>query len=458
MVEITDAQLQRDVWEVRKAGLNIMMSMKGDGKPVSFIEDCAVPLEHLAEYTDRLTRVFEKHGTRGTWYAHASVGTLHVRPVLDMRRDGAEKMRAIAEEACAMVQAVQGRLLGRARRRPGALRVDRAVLRPAPHRARSARSSRWFDPRGLMNPGKIVAPAAAWTTASLFRFKPGLRTRMSLDSVARLERVGRLRQGRRDVQQQRPLPQVRRRHDVPVVPRHARRGAPHARPRQHAAPRALGPARRRRARVEAVNEALDLCVSCKGCKRECPTGVDMARMKIEFLAHYKAKHGYTLRDRAIAYLPRYAPWAARFAPLANCGRIAWASASLGFAVAAASCRRWRGDYFEDRAREAHGSGREVVLFADTFNRCFEPENARAAVRVLEAAGYSVQTARPLAAGRPLCCGRTFLTAGMVDEARTEARRTLDALRPYLDARHPGRRPRAVVPVFVPRRVRGARQG
>ena len=104
--------LQKQVWEVRKAGLNIMMSMKGDGKPVSFIEDCAVPLEHLAEYTDRLTRVFEKHGTRGTWYAHASVGTLHVRPVLDMRRDGAEKMRAIAEEACAMVKEYKGAYSG----------------------------------------------------------------------------------------------------------------------------------------------------------------------------------------------------------------------------------------------------------------------------------------------------------------------------------------------------------
>ena len=92
VVEITDARLQQKVWEVRKAGLNIMMSMKGDGKPVSFIEDCAVPLEHLAEYTERLTRVFAKHGTRGTWYAHASVGTLHVRPILDMRRDGAQKI------------------------------------------------------------------------------------------------------------------------------------------------------------------------------------------------------------------------------------------------------------------------------------------------------------------------------------------------------------------------------
>jgi len=112
VVEITDQKQQKDLWEVRKAGLNIMMSMKGDGKPVSFIEDCAVPLEHLAEYTDRLTRVFEKHGTRGTWYAHASVGTLHVRPVLDMRRGGAKQMRAIAEEACAMVKEYKGAYSG----------------------------------------------------------------------------------------------------------------------------------------------------------------------------------------------------------------------------------------------------------------------------------------------------------------------------------------------------------
>src|SRR5437879_11119068 len=108
VIRIVDAALQRDVWEVRKAGLNIMMSMKGDGKPVSFIEDCAVPLEYLAEYTDRLSEVFRKHGTHGTWYAHASVGTLHVRPILDMRRDGALKMRAIADEAAAMVCEYRG--------------------------------------------------------------------------------------------------------------------------------------------------------------------------------------------------------------------------------------------------------------------------------------------------------------------------------------------------------------
>ncbi len=112
VVEVIDPVLQRDFWEVRKAGLNIMMSMKGDGKPVSFIEDCAVPLEHLAEYTDRLTRVFEKHGTKGTWYAHASVGCLHVRPVLDMRREGATQMRAIAEEAAELVKQYKGAYSG----------------------------------------------------------------------------------------------------------------------------------------------------------------------------------------------------------------------------------------------------------------------------------------------------------------------------------------------------------
>ncbi|MBI3716226.1 MAG: FAD-binding oxidoreductase, partial [Betaproteobacteria bacterium] len=112
VVKMTAAGAQKSLWEVRKAGLNIMMSMKGEGKPVSFIEDCCVPLEHLADYTSRLTEVFEKHGTRGTWYAHASVGTLHVRPVLNMKTDGAQKMRAIAEEACELVREYKGAYSG----------------------------------------------------------------------------------------------------------------------------------------------------------------------------------------------------------------------------------------------------------------------------------------------------------------------------------------------------------
>src|SRR3990167_1403236 len=174
VVEIPDAALQRDIWEMRKAGLNIMMSMKGDGKPVSFIEDCAVPLEHLAEYTDRLTQVFAKHGTRGTWYAHASVGTLPVRPVLDMRRDGAEKMRAIAEEACAMVRQYKGAYSGE--HGDGLVRSEWIAPFFGPRlTAALGEIKSWLDPKGLMNPGKIVNPAKM-DDAALFRFKPGYQT------------------------------------------------------------------------------------------------------------------------------------------------------------------------------------------------------------------------------------------------------------------------------------------
>ena len=278
-----------------------------------------------------------------------------------------------------------------------------------------------------MNPGKIVAPSRM-DDKSLFRYPPGYKTH-SLEASLDWSEWGGFDKAVEMCNNNGHCRKFDAGHDVPLVPCHAatRRTSPAAAPTRFAWRSRTSSEPRRTKRCK---EALDLCVSCKGCKRECPTGVDMARMKIEYLAHYKAKHGYSLRDRAIAYLPRYAPWAGRFASLAN------AVASLGKSFLGFSRSRelpaWRGDYFEDRAREAHGSGREVVLFVDTFNRWFEPENARAAVRVLEAAGCSVQTARPLAAGRPLCCGRTFLTAGMVHEARTEARRTLDALRPYLD--------------------------
>ena len=157
VVQIDDAKMQTDVWNVRKAGLNIMMSMKGDGKPVSFIDDCAVPLEHLADYTERLTQVFEKHGTRGTWYAHASVGCLHVRPVLNMRlAEGAEKMRAIAEEACAMVREYKGSFSGE--HGDGLVRSEWIERLYGSRLTKAfAEIKRAFDPKGLMNPGKIVS-------------------------------------------------------------------------------------------------------------------------------------------------------------------------------------------------------------------------------------------------------------------------------------------------------------
>jgi Fe-S oxidoreductase len=177
-------------------------------------------------------------------------------------------------------------------------------------------------------------------------------------------------------------------------------------------------------------ETLDLCVSCKGCKRECPTGVDMAKMKIEFLHHYRARHGYSLRDRLVAYLPRYAPVASRFAGITNAYQKIGKRA-LGFA-SKRSLPKWRHSFLSSlRRSSSEGNAGEVVLFVDTFSNYFEPENARAALAVLARAGYGVHIARAADGSRPLCCGRTFLAAGMVEEAKAEAKRVLAALEPYV---------------------------
>src|SRR3954471_168185 len=309
VVEVSDAKPQRDIWEVRKAGLNIMMSMKGDGKPVSFIEDCAVPLEHLAEYTDQLTQVFAKHGTRGTWYAHASVGTLHVRPVLNMKTDGAQKMRAIAEEACALVKRFKGAYSGE--HGDGLVRSEwiEPILGERLTRA-LAQIKQLFDPQGLMNPGKIVRPTRM-DDGSLFRFAPGytvtpLHTALDWSgwggfsgAVEMCNNNGHCRKFDAGTM----CPSFRATGDE----QHLTRG------RANTLRLALsGQLEGEDLAGEAVREALELCVSCKGCKRECPTGVDMARMKIEAAAAYKRRHGLTNRDRLVAYLPRYAP---RLAPL-----------------------------------------------------------------------------------------------------------------------------------------------
>jgi FAD/FMN-containing dehydrogenase/Fe-S oxidoreductase len=424
VVEITDAKQQKDLWEVRKAGLNIMMSMKGDGKPVSFIEDCAVPLEHLAEYTDRLTRVFEKHGTRGTWYAHASVGTLHVRPVLDMRRDGAEKMRAIAEEACAMVKEYKGAYSGE--HGDGLVRSEWIAPFFGPRlTAALGEIKSWIDPRGLMNPGKIVAPPRM-DDRSLFRFKPGYSTQPPAPAALDWSEWGGFDKA---VEMCNNNGHCRKFDAGTMCPSFRATGDEMHLTRGRANTLRLALSGQLGANAdEQVKEALDLCVSCKGCKRECPTGVDMARMKIEFSAHYRRSHAPTLRERAIAWLPHYAPVASALAPLANAAT-RWLGGLAGF-TPQRPLPAWTRNRFIDRAWPKTGE-REVVLFVDTFNRYFEPDNARAAIRVLQAGGYRVHAAQPIEGERPLCCGRTFLSAGLIEQAKAEARRTLRALSPWL---------------------------
>ncbi|MFO0483733.1 MAG: FAD-binding and (Fe-S)-binding domain-containing protein, partial [bacterium] len=452
VVEIVEPALQKDVWEVRKAGLNIMMSMKGDGKPVSFIEDCAVPLEHLADYTSRLTEVFHRNGTTGTWYAHASVGCLHVRPILDMRREGAVQMRAIAEEAMALVREYKGAYSGE--HGDGLVRSEWIEPFYGSKLTRAFEEVKdLFDPRGLLNPGKIVRPPKQ-DDRTLYRFKPGYAADpidTALDWSDATEDA--TAPGARSAGFSKAIEACNnnghcRKFDAGTMcpsyratgdEQHLTRGR--ANTLRLAISGQLGPDA---FTSEEMYRTMELCVSCKGCKRECPTGVDMAKMKVEFLGHYKKKHGLTLRDRLVAFLPRYAPLASRFSGLMNLRNALPGAAALSEKVTGLSARRalptWHRRPFHDREAAADGSaaaaapqpGREVVLLVDTFNRYFEPENARAAIAVLQAAGYTVHTAKAADSDRPLCCGRTFLSAGLVDEAKAEARRSLDALKPYVE--------------------------
>jgi FAD/FMN-containing dehydrogenase/Fe-S oxidoreductase len=445
VVEMPEPGPQAALWEVRKAGLNIMMSMKGDGKPVSFIEDCAVPLEHLADYTQRLTEVFEKHGTRGTWYAHASVGTLHVRPILDMRRDGAEKMRAIAEEASAMVREYKGAFSGE--HGDGLVRSEWVSWQFGPRLTKAFESiKQLFDPENRLNPGKIVRPSKM-DDRELFRFKPGyagIDFKPALDWSAwnvqndpRSEQLTEPGSGGdptggfikaaemcnnnghcRKFDAGTMCPSFRVTRDEI----HLTRGR--ANTLRLALSGQLGPDAMT---SDAVARAMDLCVSCKGCKRDCPTGVDMAKMKIEVKSARRMSKGLSLRDRLIGDLPAMAPMARRFPWLFN---LAWIAQSfIGFAKQRA-LPKWRGDTFL-ATTGVDAEDATVVIFADTFSNNFEPEVLHAARRVLEAAGHRVAVAWPDIGSRALCCGRTFLATGQVQKARDEAYRVMEALYPFV---------------------------
>ncbi|MDO9559996.1 MAG: FAD-linked oxidase C-terminal domain-containing protein [Bradyrhizobium sp.] len=437
VVEITEPRLQTGIAEFRAAGLNVMMSMKQEGKPVSFVEDCAVPLPHLADYTARLNEIFARHGTRGTMYAHASEGCLHVRPVLNLKLEKDVKaMRAIAEETFAMVREYKGSHSGE--HGDGMVRSEFHEVMFGPRIIADFREIKQrFDPDNVLNPGKIV-DAPKMDDRSLFRYPPDYGVgdfKTALDwsaypgagggfqgAVEMCNNNGACRKLEGGVM----CPSYRATRNEKDVTR-GRANTLRLAISGQLGPDALA--------SDEMMDTLKLCVSCKACRHECPTGVDMAKMKIEVLAARAARHGLSLRDRLVGYLPRYAALASRLAPLANLRNRSRLLRRLLEKFAGISAKRalpeWRRDVFtSDVEATGPADGREVVLFADTFNRAYERENLDAALRVLVEAGYRVHIPRPADRGRPLCCGRTFLSAGLVDHARTELDRLVATYGPF----------------------------
>ena len=472
---LEDPAEQTAVWSVRRAALSIVMSVKGDRKPVSIVEDCTVPLDRLREYAAAVEEVFARHSTSGTWYAHASVGCLHVRPSIDMKNaGGAATLRAVAEDVHEVVRRLGGSHSGE--HGDGILRSE--FIEPVLGKGLAAAFrdvKRAFDPSGMMNPGKIASP---WRMddRSLLRYGPGYRARslpvaMDWSSHGGFDRAVELCNNNGACRKTDPgvmCPSYRATRDEVDTTRGR------ANILRLAMTGQLGPDG---LHGDEVATALALCVGCKACRRECPAGVDMARMKAEVL-HLRRRS--VLRDarpaaraRLFASLPRWAPMASRVASLApwlanarNRSRaLAWAgeqalgiSAEVGLPEwsrrpfretellgAGASTRQprasdsrtkspWilsqRGVESGSETVESTGLG-TVVLFADTFNRYFDPEVVRAAVAVLRATGHDV-AASAAESRRPLCCGRTFVSAGFLDQARDELRRTVGALAPLVE--------------------------
>ena len=486
VVSMPDASLQKNLWEVRKAGLNIMMSLKGDGKPVSFIEDCAVPLESLADYTQALTEVFSKHGSRGTWYAHASVGTLHVRPILDMRRDGAQKMRAVAEEASELVRKYKGAYSGE--HGDGLCRGEWISWQFGPKITEAlAEIKHAFDPKGLFNPGKIVNPPKM-DDVSKFRFPPSYKViplQPALDwsawnvqndpvteettapgtggdpamglakAVEMCNNNGHCRKFDAEVM----CPSYRVTRDEKHLTRGRANTLRLALSNQLDVKEGTSPLA-----SDAIKEVMELCVSCKACRRECPTGVDMAKMKIEFLSAYKKRTGHSLRDLAVAYLPKYANVISaipllptilnlrnHIAPIAKLqewmmGISAQRSLPIWKSKTFWSDKQSIGTHQFSPEQLSNTSGKGVVLLADTFNAYFEDENLKAALQVLQAAGYQVhipskskskvKTETTNTCSKEFCCGRTYLAAGMVDKAKETLGELVDHLAPYAEKNIP----------------------
>ncbi len=419
-------QDQKAIFEIRKAGLNILMSMKGDKKAVAFIEDCAVTLEHLDDYTSKLKEIFRKYNTSGMFYAHASVGTLHVRPVLNMKtEEDVKNMKSIAEEAFALVKQYKGSHSGE--HGDGIVRSEFHEMMFGKKIVSAFEEIKdTFDPKGLLNPGKIVRPFKS-DDRSLMRYKPGYKAEnitthydwsawgQFSDAVEMCNNNGACRKldsgvmcpSYRVTKEEKDL--VRGRANT------LRLALSNQLPEGSFA-------------SKEMFETMELCVSCKACQRECPMSVDMAKMKSEFLSHYYKKFSMSIKDKIISDMPKLIWLLKIIAPIFNTVKNIPLLDKVIEIFGFSSKRQMPVVQNIAPLKEIYQTqpqlNNKIILLADTFNINFEIKNIMYAIKVLNKFGYQaiIPSFDDSNLSRPLCCGRTYISFGQMDKAKYEMNR------------------------------------
>ena len=431
-VRMMDPADQAKVWEVRRAGLGLMMNVPGDAKPLPYVEDTAVAPEVLPEFVRRFDKIVRDHGTQAGYYGHASVGCLHIRPLIDLKRqDGVDKMVSISEEVSDLVLEFGGSMSGE--HGDGLVRsgfIEKMFGGQLYDAFRQVK--RAFDPKGIMNPGKIVDSPPM--TESL-RISPAYST-ANVQTGFAYSKEGSFAHAIEMCNGQGACRKVLGGTMCPsyMVTRdeeHSTRGRANA---LRAAMSGALPAGSLTG--ERMHQVMDLCLECKGCTAECPSNVDMAKLKYEFLDMYHRARGHSLRDQIFGNIATLSRWGSFFAPVSN-----WAT-GLGMAREIMhkqlgidrrrSLPRFASQTFVQWFKARGGSPEsaatrgQVVLFADTFTNYNHPELGRDAVTVLEALGYQVIVPRVK------CCGRPMLSKGMMDRAKANARANVDSVYPFVE--------------------------
>jgi len=425
---VVDAAAQQSVWQVREAALGLSMAMRGDAKSLSFVEDTAVAPEKLRDYIREFLALIRRHGTTAGVYAHASVGCLHVRPVVDLKTEaGVAKFEAIASEVADLVVKYGGALSGE--------HGDGLVRSPFMERMYGAalygafkQIKRTFDPNGIFNPGKIVdAPPMTSNLrygASYRASSPRTTFDYSEDgglagAVEMCSGLGACRKTMAGTM----CPSFMATRDET----HSTRGRANA--LRLALSGQLGDAG---LSDEAVHEALDLCLECRACKSECPVGVDVGRMKSEFLSAFWRRRGLPVRARVLGHVDRLARWGSRLAPVSNAIARSAVVRLVNERLLGLDRRRvppaWAPRTFRRQFVRRHPERpAAVALFADTFTNYFHPSVGMAGIEVIERLGYGVAIAPNV------CCGRPLISQGLLNDARQRARENAERLAPLAEA-------------------------